>query len=128
MYCYENVKGEKLTIILYSPGFGAGWGTWNDLAIAYDERLIEWLINNVDDSEFKYAMPYVSADDTIEISEFFDHDAFEEFVKALYPDTYCGGLRDLTVYFAPTGTKILIEEYDGSESINKIDDLPYIQT
>ena len=128
MYRFENVNGEKLTIILYSPGFGAGWGTWNDLDVAYDERLIEWLVNNVDESELKDAMPYVSAGDTIDISELFDRDAFEDFVETLYPDSYYGGLCDLTIYFAPTGTNILIEEYDGSESISKIDDLPYIRT
>ena len=128
MYRFENAKGEKLTVILYSPGFGAGWGTWNNIEVAYDERLIEWLINNVDESEFKEALSHVSANDTIEISELFDRDAFENFVETLYPNSYYGGLRDLTVYFAPTGKRLLIEEYDGSESINFLDDLPYIQT
>ena len=128
MYRFENVNGEKLTTILYSPGFGAGWGTWNSMEMAYDERLIEWLVNNIDKSELKEVMPYVSANDTIDISELFNHDAFEDFAETLYPGSYYGGLCGLTVYFASTGTRILIEEYDGSESITKFDGLPYIQT
>ena len=128
MYRFENAKGEKLTAILYSPGYGAGWGTWNDLAVAYDERIIKWLLNNIEEPKLKEEIIYTSAGDSINISELFDRNAFEGFVETLYPETYYGGLRDLTIYFAPTGRKILVEEYDGSESIKYIDDLPYIQT
>jgi len=126
MYRFENANGEKLTAILYSPGYGAGWGTWNNLEVAYNDQLIEWLVNNID--ELKDEMNAAGANDRIDISERFDRDDFENFVETLYPQSYYGGLRDLTIYFVPTGSRILIEEYDGSESIEFLDDLPYIQT
>lgn len=40
-----------------------------------------------------------------------------------YADVYCGGAGDLTIEWVPVGTKFLITEYDGAESIITIDDL-----
>jgi hypothetical protein len=35
---------------------------------------------------------------------------------------YAGGAADVTIEWIPVGIKFVIEEYDGAESINEIDD------
>ena len=32
--------------ILVSPGFGAGWSTWNDLGVAVDKRIVDFFKEN----------------------------------------------------------------------------------
>lgn len=42
---YYNEDGELG--VLYSPGFGAGWSTWDRDELAYDRRIVEyWLSKN----------------------------------------------------------------------------------
>jgi len=80
--------------VLYSPGFGAGWYTWNQESpeIIFDPSIVK----------------------------FVEKEKWEElkvYVELKYPSIYTGGLKDLKVVWIPEGTLFKINEYDGSESI-----------
>lgn len=80
--------------VLYSPGFGAGWYTWNQESpeIIFDPSIVKF----VEKEKWKELKVYV---------------------ELKYPSIYTGGLEDLRVAWIPEGTLFKINEYDGSESI-----------
>ena len=80
--------------VLYSPGFGAGWSTWNQ---ELPELVFEPAI-----------VQFVETDQWAEM---------ETYVSLKYPDIYKGGMKDLAVAWLPEGTEFQINEYDGAESI-----------
>ena len=80
--------------VLYSPGFGAGWSTWN-------QEVPELVFEPV-------------------IVDFVEKEQWEElttYVTLKYPGLYDGGMRDLEIVWLDVGTEFKINEYDGSESI-----------
>lgn len=96
--------GDGSVGVLYSPGFGAGWSTWNNNELAFDKRIVEKWLN-----------------------ERPDEDTMRDYIISLgYPEPYMGGYRDLEFAVVPKGKTVFIGEYDGSESIETIDNLPII--
>ena len=85
--------------VLYSPGFGAGWYTWN---YEYPEILFDPAIVKFVEKE--------------------KWDELETYVTLKYPDIYKGGMKDLTVAWIPEGTMFKVTEYDGNESIEYKED------
>ena len=91
---------EKLIIdgkvaVAVSYGYGAGWSTWNGI--------------NPMDARFNTLFLNGEIDEIKKICE-------EEDLG------YAGGAEDVTIEWIPVGIKFVIEEYDGAESINEIDD------
>ncbi len=89
--------------VLYSPGFGAGWYTWNTevpQCIFSPEiiKMVEEGSTSLIDNEF--------------CEELFGVNSF-----------YSGGAGDLNVVWLDEGTQFTIEEYDGSESLRFIEDI-----
>lgn len=80
--------------VLYSPGFGAGWYTWNydTPEILFDPAIVKFVENK------KWA-------------------ELDTYVTLKYPEIYKGGMTDLDVEWIPEGTLFKVNEYDGSESI-----------
>jgi len=80
--------------VLYSPGFGAGWSTWNQEVpeILFDPAIVV----------------FVEKDQWAEL---------ETYVTLKYPGLYKGGMKDLAVAWVPEGMLFKVNEYDGSESI-----------
>ena len=80
--------------VLYSPGFGAGWYTWNydTPEILFDPAIVKLVENK------KWA-------------------ELDTYVTLKYPEIYKGGMTDLEVEWIPEGTLFKVNEYDGSESI-----------
>jgi hypothetical protein len=97
------VRDGKVAV-LYSPGFGAGWSTWNDDEyrefLLHDEKLVELVENK-------------------------QQDKIEEYVKSVYPGEHVCvlGADQLRVVWIYPGTQFLISDYDGSESIQYKDDV-----
>lgn len=85
--------------VLISPGFGAGWSTWEDPRMAFDERLIRAFECGISEEDMK-----------------------ELCYKCGYGDVYMGGFKTLKVVEVPSGTVFQIREYDGSESIETFDE------
>jgi hypothetical protein len=87
------IKDGKVAV-LYSPGFGAGWYTWN---YKYPEIIFDPAIVKLVEKE-KWA-------------------ELDTYVTLKYPEIYKGGMTDLQVEWIPEGTEFKVTEYDGSESI-----------
>jgi hypothetical protein len=80
--------------VLYSPGFGAGWYTWNQTVpqILFDPAIVKMVEKE-------------------------QWDKLKTYVTLKYPDIYTGGMDGLKVAWIPEGTLFKINDYDGSESI-----------
>ena len=89
--------------VLISPGYGAGWSTWNDPRIAFDERIIRAFECGISEEDMKALC--VECD---------YHDGFG--------GAPCmGGFKSLMVVEVPSGTMFRIHEYDGYESVEMLD-------
>jgi hypothetical protein len=99
----DKVIRDNLVAVLYSPGFGAGWYTWNQ---EYPEIIFDpMIVNCVEEKEF---------------------DKLHTYMELRYPDAYTGGLSDLKIDWLPVGCLFRIHEYDGSESIEIKEDLDWM--
>lgn len=93
----EKYIKDGQVAVLFSPGFGAGWYTWNTdyPQMVFDPKIVEFLIEDADNLT----------------------DKIVKYCENTYPDSYLGGAEDLVVCWIPIGTEFRINEYDGSESI-----------
>jgi hypothetical protein len=99
----QKLNEDGKVAVLYSPGFGAGWYTWNQ---EYPELMFDpTIVKFVEKEKFDELVTYVSLK---------------------YPDIYTGGMKDLKVAWIPEGTLFRIHEYDGSESIEIKEELNWL--
>jgi len=98
----EKVIKDGKVGVLVSPGFGAGFSTWG-----YPEEAIfnPTLIDLVENGKIQEAVDYC---------------------ETKWEDGYSGGVQDLVVVWVTEGTKFQIVEYDGSESIEFLEDINWI--
>lgn len=85
--------------VIYSPGYGAGWYTWNSYpGILYDHRVVKWILEGKPRHEIDFLVSYL---------------------METYPDIYAplDNLNNLVVEWMPEGTLFWIDAYDGSEYI-----------
>lgn len=89
---YYNAAG--LVAVLVSPGYGAGWYSWNSdiTECLFDPEIVQAVIDE-------------------------DYDKVTSLAESKWPAGYWGGPRDLEVGWLSPGTKFRINEYDGSEGI-----------
>lgn len=101
----EKVIKDGQVAVLYSPGYGAGWYSWNKehKELLFHPKLV--------------AM--VEAGKRAEIT-----DAWVK--ENLGIDIYTGGAEGLKIEWLPKGTAFQIEEYDGFETIQTLDDLTIV--
>ena len=94
---YEKFVLDGKVAVLISPGYGAGWYSWNKEheGLAFDKELVELLLQNR-----KY--------DLVKLAE------------QKYPDAYVGGVDGLEVVWVDQGTQFEIDEYDGHEQLQKV--------
>ena len=98
----EKVIRNGKVGVLFSPGFGAGFLTWG----APIEAIFNpTLIGLVENEKWQEAI---------------------DFVEETWEGVYSGGVQDLQVVWVPEGTKFQITEYDGSESIELLDEIDWI--
>ena len=93
----NKVVRDGKVAVLYSPGFGAGWSTWNsdDTDLVFDPVIVDFVLNK-SENWVEGVVAYCSI---------------------AYPDAYTGGVPGLKVEWIASGTQFFIGEYDGSESI-----------
>lgn len=89
--------------VLISPGFGAGWSTWEGKGLATDVRIVDAFERGVSEEE----MHKLCAD-------------------LGYGNIYMGGFDDLEIVEVPAGKFFQIREYDGSEYIEIFNPLDWI--
>lgn len=92
----EKLIRNGLVAVLYSPGCGAGWSTWDHGDYGAELVFDPVLATYIDEGKMAEA---------------------ESYVAMRFPEAYTGGLEDLCVDWIPVGTDFRIHEYDGSESI-----------
>ena len=103
----NKVVRDGLVAVLYSPGYGAGWYTWNtgrdfdSLELIFDPGLVS-------------------------LVEQGDQEKILAYATLKWPDAYLGGLEDLRIQWLPEGTEFRIEEFDGSEVVQIIDQIDWI--
>ena len=101
----EKVIRNGQVAVLYSPGFGAGWYSWNDKKeLLFHPKLIEMVENNKQSEITKQWI-----EENLGIN-----------------NVYCGGAGDLQIKWLDEGTAFIINEYDGSESIEILENLTLI--
>jgi hypothetical protein len=94
---HKVVRDNKVAV-LYSPGFGAGWSTWNTehKNIVYDPTVVAWVESGKpEDARAR----------------------LEATLEEKYPRCYLGGMRDLEIQWLPLNTWFIVDEYDGSERV-----------
>lgn len=91
--------------VLYAPGYGAGWSTWNDdtddgmeYFLLFDPTLVKMVLQN-------------------------EHDRVPSYVESVYPDAYTSAARQLCVKWVPQGCSFRVTEYDGFECVQLEEDI-----
>jgi putative SOS response-associated peptidase YedK len=105
----KKVIRDGHVAVIYSPGFGAGWYTWNQLLDNAEQLIYDPMIVQILEEQ---------SDNWL--------DQLVEYVTEEYPDAYAGGLDDLCFDWLPVGTRFRITEYDGSESIETEKNIPWM--
>ena len=96
----EKVIRDGKVAVLYSPGFGAGWFTWNTEhpGLLYDPAVVQWVEAGKPRGD--------------ELSE------LELYLEDKYHGMYIGSnMSDLGIAWLTIGTQFRITEYDGNEGI-----------
>lgn len=108
IYIEKYIVDNKVAVLL-SPEYGAGWSTWNKQypQILFDPKVVAMILAGYDKDE--------NLDNEM-----------TNYLKATYPRGYFGGLRDLEVCWVDVGTKFVVDEYDGYESIRRIEGIDWI--
>jgi hypothetical protein len=89
----EKVIRDGKVAVLVSYGFGGGFHTWGaPVEAIFDPILVDLIENN-------------KIPDAI------------DYVEKTYPDAFSGGVGQLDIVWIPEGAKFIINEYDGSESL-----------
>jgi hypothetical protein len=80
--------------VVYSPGYGSGWSTWNtDVpAMIFDPGLVDLVLEGNKEKILAYVM-------------------------LRWSDANILGVDDLEVEWVPEGVDFIINEYDGAETI-----------
>jgi hypothetical protein len=101
----KKIERDGMVAVLISPGFGAGWSTWNDdehrAVLCMDADIVQAVLDG-------------------------DHNKAAEIAEEKCGDLYTGGARDLVVRWVKKGASFEIDEYDGSESLHVIGDHNYM--
>lgn len=93
--------------VLVSGGFGAGWSTWNSCeGMLFDKEVVEILLDETLNEEEQQHKIY-------------------SLCEVKYPDAYLGGVTGLDVKWVSEGTRFVINEYDGSESLECLDSMNF---
>lgn len=99
----DKVIRNGKVAVLVSPGYGAGWFTWNTEfpQLLFDPQLVEAVENQ-------------------------DKAALLERAEKIAPGAYLGGMDQLRIRWLPEGTQFQVTEYDGSEGLKIVDEQEWI--
>lgn len=110
----DKVIRDGKVAVLYSPGYGAGWYTWNSARpeCLFDPEIVALVEKK--DAAFLNAMVPVR----VIVKEIA---ALAERKWGADGNYFCTlGAEDLTIAWVPEGTLIRVCEYDGAESIEVV--------
>lgn len=101
----EKIERDGKIAVLYTPNSSAGWSSWArdgwEASLCMDARIVGPFLNG-------------------------DKAAALEAARAMVPNLYTGGFRNLAVFWVEKGKMFEIEEYDGSETVHVIGSRKYL--
>ena len=98
----EKVIKDGKVAVLVSDSWGAGFHTWGaPVEAIFDPTLVDL----IEKQQIEEATTYA---------------------QKAYPTAFLGGIADLCIEWIPEGAKFIITEYDGSESIQLMDDTDWL--
>lgn len=104
----DRVIRDGMVAVLVSPGFGAGFHTWNDIPnLCFCPYIVNHILNGTKDEI-----------EESEINKFYNL-AEDDYVST-------SGLGSVVIEWIPQGTQFTIDEYDGNETIEYISDISII--
>ena len=93
----DKVIVDGHVAVLYSPGYGAGWSTWNIeynyKELIFDPGLVELVLAGK------------------------EHEEIAVYATLKWPGAYLGGLEGLNIRWVPVGAHFRIDEEDGNERV-----------
>jgi hypothetical protein len=109
-----KVIRNRRVAVLYSPGFGAGWYSWNtDIpACLFDPEIVSIVESDMTDNE-----------KSEKISELAEKKWGSTNGKGYF---YSGGAEQLSIEWVPQGQGFEIAEYDGSEAVRIVGHIDFI--
>lgn len=120
----DKVIRDGKVAVLYSPGFGAGWTTWNLNHPLVDQMLFDPDIVN---AILDYQAVNWTRENHKNFLEKITDIALEKYEASFEEyNFYHGGLREIAIMWVDEGRKFTIDEYDGSESFQFIDEIRWI--
>jgi hypothetical protein len=90
-----KVVRDNKVAVCYSPGYGAGWSTWNKECaetLIFHPKIVEWIERGK-----------ITRIDSV--------------IEELCLDIYTGGADALIIMWLPKGTRFYVDECDGHEDI-----------
>ena len=117
----EKYIKDNHIAVLVSPGYGAGWSTWGDRNLAVDKRVVEFYLQHKDDKVYIDKLHHTLPSESNVLRE-----ASELFKSWGYEHVYFGGFGDIEIEWVPIGTAFRIQEYDGNEWIEYVNNIDYI--
>lgn len=126
---YWNKKHSKYAVIIHSA-MGPGWSTWNYKELAYDSRVVEYIINHKKDEE--WVKQFTLENRIKRYSQKPEpHDAVYDFRKFLesigYEGVYVTDIRELKIIWVDKGRRWKIMDVgEGAEEITFADETDWI--
>ena len=93
----DKVIRDGQVAVLYSPGYGAGWSTWN-IEYNYKELIFDPGLVNL-------------------VSAGREQEEIVVYATLKWPGAYLGGLEGLDIRWVPVGAYFRINEEDGNERV-----------
>ena len=106
------VRDDGMVGVVISPGYGGGFSTWGKAEMCTDPKIVEMVLQL--DPHEEGSLEYNSI-----------YDQIYNYVTAKYQASYHGD--PLVVAWVPPGTKFIIHEFDGAESIWREDQINWIK-
>jgi hypothetical protein len=105
-FLMDKVIRDGKVAVLVSRGYGAGWSTWTDEIETYlfHPKLVQMV---EEERHSEITTEWMEQELGLDVS-------------------YTGGTDGLEFEWVPVGTKFVIHEYDGHESLRTIDDFYWI--
>jgi hypothetical protein len=102
----NKVIRDGKVAVLVSRGYGAGWSTWTDEIETYlfHPKLVQMV---EEERHSEITTEWMEQELGLDVS-------------------YTGGTDGLEIEWVPVGTKFVVHEYDGHESLRTIDDFYWI--
>lgn len=110
----DKVIKDGMVAVLVSPNFGSGWSTYASGVSAeemmYCPEIVEFILTHANEREGLTLEQYKE---------------LKKIARKLFPEQWLLGLGGIMVEWIPVGTKFYIDEYDGSETLVKLDTVKY---